>query len=105
MTSDKLTKLFALLDRQPADAFLLYGIGLEYKKLGDAVKAIEYLERTVGVDPAYCYAYFQKGQILEKSDDVAGARQAYNAGIVAAKQVGDAHALGELQGVLDALDD
>ena len=34
-----------MLERQPNDAFLLYGIALEHKKLNDHPKAIEYLDR------------------------------------------------------------
>jgi len=105
MASEKLNKLFSLLDKQPTDTFLLYGIGLEYKKLGDEKKAVEYLDRTIAVDANYCYAYFQKGQILEKSEDVAGARAAYNAGILAARRCGDAHAEGELSGALSMLEE
>src|SRR5262249_10778029 len=63
VTSDKLQQLFKMLDRQPRDAFLLYGLGMEYKKLGDPSKAIEYFDKVIEVDPNYCYAYYQKGQV------------------------------------------
>ena len=104
ITSDKLQKLFAMLEKQPKDTFLLYGIGMEYKKLGDAQRAIEYLDRTIAVDAGYCYAYFQKGQVLEISGDLPAAKQSYNEGIAAAKRVGDAHAQSELEGALSMID-
>jgi tetratricopeptide (TPR) repeat protein len=104
MTSEKLPKLFAMLERQPNDAFLLYGIALEYKKLNEPAKAIEFLDKTIAADAGYCYAYFQRGQVLEQTGDPAGAKSAYESGIAAAKRVGDAHAQSELEGALSMID-
>ncbi len=102
--SDKLTKLFTMLDASPSDTFLLYAIAMEYKKLGESSKAIEYLDKTVEVDAGYCYAYYQRGQVLEETGDVAGAKAAYNEGMAAANRVGDSHALSELQTALAMLE-
>ena len=97
---DKLQQLHAMLQKQPNDSFLLYGIALEHKKLNESQKAIEFLNRTIATDPNYCYAYYQLGQILETTGDVAGAVKAYNDGIDAAKRSGDAHAQSELENAL-----
>jgi tetratricopeptide (TPR) repeat protein len=102
-TSERLEKLQQLLDRDPTDPFLLYGIGLEHKKLGDADKAMEYLRRVIEVDPGYCYAYFQIGQVCESSGQVDVARATYQQGIEAARKKGDAHAESEIQGALEML--
>ena len=96
-------QLQAMLEKSPNDPFLLYGIALEHKKVGDTGRALALLERTIAVDPAYCYAYYQQGQVREMAGDEAGARQAYRAGIAAATQKGDAHARGELEAALDLL--
>ena len=101
--SYKLPKLQAMLEKQPNDPFLLYGIALEHKKLGESPKAIEFLNRCIAVDPNYCYAYFQRGQICEITGDLEAARRSYNDGIVAAKRARDAHAESELQGALEML--
>jgi tetratricopeptide (TPR) repeat protein len=103
-TSERLEKLHKMLERDPNDAFLLYGVALEHKKLGDAAKAIEFLDRVIAADPGYCYAYFQKGQVLESRGDSAGARETYESGIAAAKEKGDAHAQGEIEGALSMLE-
>jgi Tfp pilus assembly protein PilF len=92
-----------MLENSPADPFLLYGVALEYKKLGEGALAIEFLDKTLEVDAGYCYAYFQKGQIHEQTGDVAAARLAYEKGVAAAKQKGDAHAQSELEGALSML--
>jgi len=97
---DKLQQLRAMLLRQPNDPFLLYGIALEHKKLNEPEKAIEFLHRTIATDPNYCYAYYQRGQILEMMGDVPGAAKAYNEGIDAAKRSGDTHAQSELENAL-----
>ncbi len=103
-TSDKLTKLFALLERSPKDTFLLYGVGMEYKKLNDIPRAIDYFNQTLAVDPGYCYAYYQRGQVQEMTGDLASAKSSYSAGIAAAERVGDGHARSELEAALQMLD-
>ena len=92
-----------MLERQPRDAFLLYGVAMEHKKRGDAPQALEYLSRTIEVDPNYCYAYYQQGQVHELAGDTAAARRSYAAGIEAALRTGDEHARSELQAALDLL--
>ncbi|QOV89353.1 tetratricopeptide repeat protein [Humisphaera borealis] len=102
--SDRLTKLQAMLERQPGDTFTLYAIGLEYKKAGDHERAIEHLDKVIQFDPGYCYAYYQKGQILETVGDIDAAKTVYQAGIASARAKGDAHALSELQGALQMIE-
>ena len=104
-TSEKLQKLYAMLEREPRDPFLLYGIGMEYKKLGAPDRSIDFFTRTIELDPSYCYAYFQRGQVYEQLADLAAARQSYEAGVAAARRAGDAHAQGELQAALDMIAD
>ncbi|MDB5295238.1 MAG: repeat-containing protein [Phycisphaerales bacterium] len=101
---DRLVKLLAMLDRTPGDPFTLYAVALEHKKSGRPAEAIEFLDRTIQFDPGYCYAYFQKGQVLEDQGDVEGAKAAYRAGIAAARAKGDAHALSELEGQLQMIE-
>ncbi|HEY0009158.1 MAG TPA: hypothetical protein VGB55_10580 [Tepidisphaeraceae bacterium] len=99
----RMEQLHKLLEKTPADPFLLYGIGLEHKKAGQLEEAVQWLDRTIAADAKYCYAYYQKGQVLESLEQTNAAQAAYRAGIVAAKSAGDAHAQGELQGALDML--
>ena len=103
-SSDRLAKLQTMLDRQPGDTFVLYAIALEHKKAGDNDRAVAFLDKVIQFDPGYCYAYFQKGQALENTGDLPAAKQAYEAGIAAARAKGDAHALSELQGALQMIE-
>jgi tetratricopeptide (TPR) repeat protein len=102
--SERLEKLRQMLERDPNDAFLLYGIALEHKKLGEAQTAIEYLDRVIAKDAGYCYAYHQKGLIHESTGDTEAAKAAYRAGIDAARQKGDAHAQSEIEGALEMIE-
>lgn len=99
----RLEQLHRLLEKSPKDPFLTYGIALEHKKLGEFEKAVEWLDRTILVDPNYCYAYYQKGQVLEQLGRAGDAKNAYQAGIEAARRIGDAHAESEIAGAHELL--
>ena len=101
--SERLQKLQKMLEREPGDTFLIYGLALEHKKLGEDARALELLDRVIQLDPGYCYAYFQKGAVLESAGDSDAAKSAYRAGIDAAKKKGDAHAQGELEAALSMM--
>ena len=100
----RLDQLQTLLAKSPSDPFLLYGIALEHKKLDQTDSALQYLERAIAADGQYCYAYYQKGQILAGLGQTDAARASYLAGISAAMVSRDSHAQGELQAALEELD-
>ena len=97
-------QLQKMLQRQPDDPFLLYGMAMEHKKAGDLPAALQWLERVVRNDPNYCYAYYQRGQIHEMAGDTDAARKAYRDGIEAAGRSGDAHARSELEAALSMVE-
>ena len=102
--SDRLDKLAKMLEREPNDTFLIYGLALEHKKLGNTDEALKLLDRVITLDPGYCYAYHQKGLTFESTGDNEAAKSAYRAGISAAKQKGDAHAQGEIEAALSMIE-
>ena len=104
MTSDRLQKLEQMLQREPNDTFLVYGLAMEYKKLAQPDKALEMFNRVIQLDPGYCYAYHQKGLVYESQGDAAAARQSYRDGIAAAEKTGDAHAREEIAAALAMLE-
>jgi Tfp pilus assembly protein PilF len=93
-----------MLEKEPHDAFLLYALGMEYKKRQDLARAIEHFDRVIEVDSNYCYAYFQRGQAHELLGQSEAARQSYRDGIAAAERAGDAHAKEELTAALEMLE-
>jgi tetratricopeptide (TPR) repeat protein len=102
--SDRLAKLTKLLEADPKDTFVLYGMAQEYAKQGDAAKAVEFYDRCLATDPAYCYAYFHKARTLQDAGDTGRAIVTAKAGVAAAKKAQDSHAASELQGLLDELE-
>lgn len=93
-----------MLEKTPGDAFLLYGAALEYKKQEKLVEALDYLNRAISIDDNFCYAYYQKGQVLEEQGDTTAAAGAYRAGIAAAERTNDQKAHGELSGALSIIE-
>jgi Tfp pilus assembly protein PilF len=98
--STRLEQLQKMLATEPKDTFLLYGLGLEYKKANQPAEALEYLQRVIAIDPGYCYAYHQMGLIYESLEKNDAAGDAYRAGMEAARRKGDQHALGEIEAAL-----
>ena len=101
--SPRLQQLMKMLEREPNDAFLLYGVAMEHKKAERSAEAIEYLRRTITADATYCYAFYQLGQVYEQEGQVADAKKSYEEGISAAIRKGDAHAKSELETALSML--
>ena len=102
-----IAQLEKMLAADPGDAFILYGLAQEHAKVGGAAghgKAVEFYDRCLAADPAYCYAYFHKARSLAAMEKTAEAVQTVRAGIAAAKKAGDGHAESELNGLLDELE-
>ncbi len=101
--STRKEKLEAMLQREPNDPFLIYGLALEYRNTNELDRAAELLTRVIQIDPGYCYAYFQLGQIQSMGGDNSAAGQTFRRGIAAAVNKGDAHAHQEIAGALAEL--
>lgn len=101
--SDRLEQLTKLYAAEPQDPFLTYGIALEHAKAQRLDKAIMWLDKTLGLDDSYCYAYFQKGKMLSEKGEEAAAQAVLKQGIEAAKACGDEKAENELGELLTNL--
>ena len=105
--STRLEQLTRLHAADPQDPFCSYGIALEHAKAGDADNAIVWLDKTLAVDAAYCYAYYQKAKMLLAKGDEAGARRVLQNGMMVALRANtpDArHAHEEMGALLETLD-
>ncbi len=96
-------KLLQMLQEDPNDAFLLYGLAMEDQSAEDWESALATFDRVLTVDPESVAAYFQKGQILARLDRSEDARSALKAGIHVGQRLGDAHAVGEMTEFLQNL--
>ena len=96
-------QLEELLADDPNDAFLRYGLAMEYSSAGDDEGAIRTLRQMIADKLDYVPAYQQAGQIFMRLDRLDEAREAFQQGIALAKRVGNEHAAGEMEGFLDTL--
>ena len=89
-------QLQGLLQKEPEDAFLNFGLAMAFRKDGQDEAALSQFDRTIEVDPAYVAAYFHKGQLFAELDRPAEARAILQLGIEKAGEIGDEHARGEM---------
>lgn len=101
---DRLAALTEMLKENPHDAFLQYGIALEYAAKGDVPEAIARIEKLLSEQPDYLGAYYQLAQYYEIEDNSEEAADTYRRGIILAEKQGNKKTLGELRQALDLLD-
>jgi tetratricopeptide (TPR) repeat protein len=97
-------QLTRLLEAEPNDPFLLYGIAQEHLKAGDFDTAVAWFDRTIAADPAHAYAYFHKARAQEEAGRRDDAVATLRAGVQVARAGGDQKAWSELAGFLDELE-
>jgi tetratricopeptide (TPR) repeat protein len=100
--SKRLAYLEKLTSEGSTDSFAWYGLALEYKTLGRLEDALRTFESLRAKDPTYVPMFLMCGQMLAEAGR-AEARTWLEAGIAAAREKRDTHALGELEAALDAL--
>lgn len=96
-------RIEAMLQSDPADTFLRYSLALELEKEGEHDRSLSMLGELAAESPPYVPAYFMAAQQLVRLERTGEARGALRAGIEAARQVGDAHAAGEMAEFLASL--
>jgi predicted Zn-dependent protease len=103
-TSKRLEFLQKMTASGTDDPMAWYGLAMEYRNLERFDEALATFKTLREKRADYVAMYLMCGQMLEKQGDKAAAKEWMTAGVEAAKKKGDSHALGELQGALDALD-
>jgi tetratricopeptide (TPR) repeat protein len=99
----RLEQLLELLKAEPNDAFLRYGVAMEYAKASRFEDAMKEFEELLRRDANYVAAYFMAGRTQEQAGEVENAKSWYRRGIETATRVGDGHAAGEMAAALDAI--
>ena len=102
---DKVAMLKEILAQQPDDAFARYGLAMAYASEGDAATALAEFGRLLEAHPDYTAGYFMAAQTLVKAARPAEAQERLREGIASAQRTGNQHALGEMQQLLDELED
>jgi len=102
MVQSKIETFTAMLAEQPENAMIWYGLASEQYKLENWAEAAESFRQVVSLNQDYTAAYQMLGTVLAKTDDLAGARQAWRDGIEAAGRTGAWKAGQHMQALLAA---
>jgi tetratricopeptide (TPR) repeat protein len=92
-----------MLAEDPNDAFLRYGLAMEYVSAGQDEEAARCFQQLLQTTPDYVPGYMQAGRALTRLNRLDEAREVYQAGIAAARQKGDMHAAEEMAGFIEGL--
>jgi tetratricopeptide (TPR) repeat protein len=80
-----------------------YGLAMEYRSLGRTAESLATFQKVHELDEKYVPAYFMCAQVLAEGGDLAGARAELERGIAVAREVGDLHAVSEMEAMLEGL--
>ena len=96
-------KLEAMLQKEPNDAFLNFGLAMELVKEGLTDRAVASFDNVLRNDPDYTAAHYHKGNTLIAAGRLGEAKEVLTVGVAAARRVGNSHAEGEMLGLLDGI--
>ena len=106
MTDQKKTRrelLETFVAQKPDDAFSRYGLAMECMNSGDASAAESNFRELLQRNADYVPAYLMFAQMLAKAIADDDAREVLQKGIAAAEKAGNAHALSEMESLLNEL--
>lgn len=104
MSRERLDKLLDYLKSSPNDSFLLFAVAKEYETLGQIDQALLHYTKLKESDPKYIGLYYHLGKLYERIQEEIVALRTYTEGIKLAKELGDFHALSELNTAKTNLD-
>lgn len=105
MSINRLERLKEFLDNEPNDPFLKYALATEYLRLNNQEKALWFYLDLVDNHADYVGTYYHLGKLYEQMLKHQEALTIYEKGIAVAKKIKDQHALNELLGVYNSLQD
>ena len=103
MNTTRLERLRKLHGADPSDADVCYMIAQELGKADEHAQAIEWYDKCLAADAAYCYAYFFKAISLNELGDKPGAVVTLDAGLVHAHASGHPKSISELSALLEQM--
>jgi tetratricopeptide (TPR) repeat protein len=102
-TKTRKEQLLELLELDPDDSFVRYGLAMEHVTAGQDEEALGYLQELLRRDADYVPGYLQAGRALIRLGRDDEARTTLQTGIAVATRKGDGHAAGEMTGFLESL--
>lgn len=104
MNSERIEALKQLLEQEPQDTMLLFGLGNEYFGAGQYPEAIPYFEEAVRVDPQYAAVYVYLARSYEETQQLDLVRQTVERGWGPAVRSGDKNLIIELEDIKSRLE-
>jgi tetratricopeptide (TPR) repeat protein len=101
---DRLKQLMQFYDENPDDPFVCYCIALEKVKQSQFDEALDWFTGLTKDHPDYVATYYHMGKLLEEMKRNDDASAAYQKGIEKARAQQDHHALSELMGAYNELE-
>lgn len=95
-----ITELENLIQRFPDKPFPRYGLAMEYKKAGRFADAVAQFQKALELDPNYVAAYMHCGIAMRDAGNPVDAKATWQKGLAVAQKIGNAHAAGEISGLL-----
>ena len=103
MSLSRREKIEALLQDEPRDQFLRYGLAVELDNEGRTDDSLALFRGLMRDQPPHVASFFRGAQLLVKLDEIDQARAALREGIEIARRQGDLHAAGEMGELLASL--
>ncbi len=103
MAKTRKEQIEEMLADDPHDAFLRYGLAMEYVSAGDDEGAWRSFQQMFALTPEYVPGYVMAGQVLARLDRPAEAADVFRQGIAVARAQNDEHAAGEMEAFLQQL--
>jgi hypothetical protein len=103
MPMSRKDQIEALLQDDPDNSFLRYGLAMEHVSAGDDEAGVVTFRELMKRDGEYVPAYLQAGRALIRLGKDDEAKKVLRDGIAVANRVGDDHASGEMNGFLESL--
>ena len=101
--SERLEALRTMVEQDPNNAFVRYGLAMEYVNQGQPESALREFDELLSRSPDYAAGYYHAGRALESLGRLDEARAMFERGIAVTTRIGDAHTRSELQAALDML--
>lgn len=105
MSADKIAAFEGILAQNPDDVFARYGLAMEHRNRNDNHEALRQFDELRRRHPDYVPAYQMAAQLLIATNNSSDARERLHTGIACARRTGNLHAAGEMEGMLEELND
>jgi Tfp pilus assembly protein PilF len=100
---ERVEKLKAFLQQNPADSFVQHALALEYIKAGDDAAAQKLFEDILNREPGYVGSYYHLAKLFERNGNTEDAITWYEKGMDEAKKAGENYAYSELRSAYEEL--